>query len=57
MSKGTTDLIKYLQAWDPEKFRKDATAFSEREFVTPETDMGRSTFPTHLLYQGLQLPS
>ena len=34
----TTDLIKDLQAWDPEKFHKDVMAFSEHEFVASDED-------------------
>lgn len=50
MPKDTTDSIKYLQAWDLEKFHKDVTAFSEHEFVASEIDVEDEDQPFQLIF-------
>jgi hypothetical protein len=50
MPEDTSDLIKYLSNWDPEKFRKDVMAFSEREFETPLSDSKDNDQPFKLVF-------
>ena len=50
MPEDTTDLIRYLQEWDPKKFRKDVMSFSEHEFATPQIDMGNDDQPFKLVF-------
>jgi hypothetical protein len=50
MAEDTSDLIKYLSSWDPEKFRKDVMAFSEHEFETPQSDAGNDEQPFKLVF-------
>ena len=51
MPEDTSDLIKYLQAWDLEKFRKDVIAFSQHEFATPQTDPEGDEQPFKLVFR------
>jgi hypothetical protein len=46
----TSDLIKYLSSWDPEKFRKDVMAFSEHELETPPSDSKNNDPPFKLVF-------
>ena len=50
MPEDTIDLIKYLQAWDPEKFCRDVMAFSEHDFAEPQTDVENDETPFKLSF-------
>ena len=50
MPEDTSDLIRYLSSWDPEKFQKDVMAFSEHEFGTSERSSENDDQPFKLVF-------
>jgi hypothetical protein len=50
MPEDTSDLIKYLSSWDPEKFRKEVMAFSEQKPGESQSDSDNSEPPFKLVF-------